>query len=259
MIERYYHCVFVCSDYTTGRRQGLHFLFNETNLDTISDISDKYSKEEGVSMYTIITDKPSIDSIKAKDKFFETIEIKEGALPDNVSQFDKALRNQVGIFDLAFLLLAREEMNICKLRTYLLICYCLYIVIYNEVPFKEKYYITSTDKGFKDINKEFSEFDNNQIVKCTKTNVIISKFFNSEEGTKMMYNFLMFHYKISNIDFKTLRESALVFCDDAERYFNTDIRYRKRIKKDPMYLTAKVIKKFFLNSFPYFKSLFNIE
>ena len=70
MIEIYQHCIFVCSNYTARTRTGLHFLYNESNIENVMDIAKRYAAKEGVAFYFLTTNSPTIDSIKKKDYLF---------------------------------------------------------------------------------------------------------------------------------------------------------------------------------------------
>ena len=236
MVEFYHHCIFVCSNYTSGTRNGLHFLFNDENMDNISDISEKYRNKEGVTMYVIITNKPSIDSVKKKDPFYETINIQEGTITANVTAFDNMLDNQVSIFDLAMLLLVYKEMSIKELRIYLLLTYCVFTIKERKLICKEKYWIDEESYGFREINNEFGLLNLDKRIKCTKPDIIMSKFFNSEDGTNLMNKFLKIFISMQKYDFNVLDEISKKLLSALKTEFA-----KKLSKKEKISLNKKII------------------
>lgn len=237
MVEAYLHCIFICSNYTSGTRNGLHFLFNEENETIINSISERYLSKEGVSMYVVLTNNPSIESVKKKDAFYNTINILEGTNKNNVTTFDNMLDNQVGIFDLAMLLLCYGEMTIRELRVYLLLTYCVFTLKEKKLICKEKYWFENESYGFREINNEFGLDDLNKRIKCTKPDIIMSKFFNSEDGTNLMNKFLLVFTNVRKKDFATLEAISQAFIKSVQKDFA-----RKLSKKESISVNQKLIR-----------------
>lgn len=238
MVETYHHCIFICSNYTSGTRNGLHFLFNEENVGIISEISEKYLSKEGVSMYVVITNQPSIESIQKKDSFYKTINILEGTDKNNILVFDNMLDNQVGIFDLAMLLICCGELTIKQLRVYLLLTYCVFTLKENKLICKEKYWFENNTYGFREINNEFGLSNLDKRIKCTKPDIIMSKFFNSEDGTNLMNKFLLIFTSIKKNSFEKLEIISQGFINSIKKEFA-----RILLKKEKISLNKKIIKR----------------
>ena len=238
-METYSHCILVCSDYASRTRNGLHFLFNDANATDIVDITKKYTEKEGVSMYIVVTDQVSIESVQKKDSFFKNIKIVEGFDSKNLLDFDRFLANRVGVLDFAMLLLSRDSLRIKDLKTYLHLCYIIYSNKYNSLPFQDKFYIRNEFVGFKRIEEYFGKYDNMAIIRCSKPDVIISKFFNSEDGTFLMNNLLNIYYKIRKFSIEHLRTDLLTFLESIKQ------KYRKPFRKNELYLTKKRIKDYY--------------
>lgn len=229
MIETYFHCIFICSNYTSGTRNGLHFLFNETNTDVINQISEKYAYKEGVSMYVVVTNSGSIESVKKKETFFNNVNILEGTDKQSIKTFDTMLDNQVGIFDLAMLLLCCKEMTIKELRIYLFLSYCVFRLKENKLVCKEKYWFEGNTYGFREINNEFGLENLNKRIKCTKPDIIMSKFFNSEDGTNLMNKFLAIFTSIKKIDFDKLENISTIFVKAIQKEFAKKLNKKEKI------------------------------
>lgn len=242
MAEVYQHCVFVCSNYTTGTRKGLHFLYNDLNLDRIMDMVRKYTAKEGVAFYSIITNKPNVESVQEKDGFFKSIDILEGHYEKNVISFNNAINNQITVMDVALLLLSREKMTVKDLKTYLFYIYSLYAKENGSFPFKEKCFLDEQIVGFKNINKEFDPiFEKRQDAKlaCTKPNIIMSKFFNCEGGVELLNKVLKIFYNLKQCDVDYLNGKIKEYLKKAKRM--------KRNKRYLFGLTKKSIDKISIN------------
>lgn len=237
MEEKYQHCIFVCSNYTARTRNGLHFLYNETNVDEVMNIVNRYVTKEGVSFYFIVTNNSSIESVKNKDHFFKSIDILEGTNPDNVIVFNNSINNQISATDVALLLLSIQKMNCVDLKTYLFYIYCLYAKKNDSFPFKDKCYFDNKIIGFKAINNEFGARDSNILLECTKPNVVMSKFFNTDKGVELMNKVLELYNEIKKQNIHQLSERII-------EYFN---KCKKKYKKSsensryPFVLTKKSI------------------
>ena len=243
MTEKYQHCIFVCSNYTAGTRNGLHFLFNSTNYKEIANIVSRYTNKEGVSVYFVVTDKHSIESVKEKEHFFKNVDILEGTVPENVISFNNSINNQINVMDVALLLLSRESLNSMQLKTYLFYIYCFYANNYGSFPFKEKCNFDKDIIGFRMINDEFDSYSDTQCFKCTKPTVIMSKFYNSEKGVELMINVLKIFYELKKYDVNVLNQKIdYYFKKRCTKYKtkNNKMRYR-------FVLTKKSIKMLNIN------------
>ena len=244
-MENYSHCILVCSDYATGTRNGIHFLFNETNVVDIARIVTRYTEKEGVSMYIVATDKPTIESVQKKDAFFKNIRIVEGSDNKNLFDFDKFLGNQIGVLDFALLLLSRDNLSIDDLKLYLHVCYIVFAYTKQAFPFKEKLYIKPDFIGFKPIGDAFSKVLENEIIRCTKPDVIMSKFFNTEGGTNLMNDLLKCYYLIKSKEKDVVEVEYKTFISNVIN----NIKNRKRYRKGELYLTKRKIKDNYCFSF----------
>lgn len=225
MAEIYQHCIFVCSNYTTRTRTGLHFLYNETNIENVLDVVKRYQSKEGVAFYFVNTDHYSIESVQKKDKFFRNIQISEGAIKENVLAFNDAINNQISVNDVALLLLCRQQMRIDEIKTALFFIYCLYAKENDKFPFKEKLFFNDKDEiGFKSINQEFKNIDPESYLECTKPDVIMSKFFNCEGGVELMNNILGLFYRIKLKGFSGLKDKILSYFNKCKSIYHLDKR-----------------------------------
>ena len=234
MTETYQHCIFVCSNYTTRTRTGLHFLFNEINYEIVKSLVQRYTSKEGVAFYFVNTiNDPSIESVKKKDNFFKNIQILEGTTQENVVAFNNAINNQITVNDVALLLLCRKRLTVEELKTSLFYIYCLYAKEYDKFPFKEKLFFDKDDTiGFKLINNEFSKIDPKDYLECTKPDVIMSKFFNCDGGVELMNDILKIFYKFKDKDFNLLKLKI-------DHYYERCCKvFRKKEGKEPRYTFA---------------------
>ena len=243
MEELYRHGIFVGSNYTSGKRKGLHFLINDANIDDISGILDGYAKKEGVSFYVITTNKTDIESVKEKDNFFKQIDIIEGTTKEGQRDFDNALDNQIEVLDLAFLLLSRKEMTVEELQLFTFYCYFYYTFFFGRFPAVDKYYLLKDEKGFKKLNSLFKNVEPGRKIRCSKPNVVLSKYLNCEGGIEMMNAFLEIFYKILPMSLTTLKEKQTAFLAQCQSY----IQKAKIAKgKDPY-----VVRRSLNSAFPY--------
>lgn len=244
MTENYQHCIFVCSNYTSRTRTGLHFLYNDSNFENVVEMAKKYSSKKGVAFYFVNTNEFTIESVKAKDAFFKTINILEGTNRDNVVEFDNAINNQITVFDVALLLLCRKSLMVKDLKTILFYVYCLYAEENDKFPFNEKlFFDISGEIGFKSINAEFDALNQNSYLECTRSDVIMSKFFNCEGGVELMNAVLRIFYKIEKNDINKLY-------DKIEFYFNKCKKIYRLEKRESRYaftLSKKAINKLKIN------------
>ena len=234
MVEKYQHCIFVCSNYTAGTRNGLHFLFNAANYNEVMNIVNKYAAKEGVSIYFVVTDSHTIDSVKNKDHFFKNINILEGTIPQNVISFNNSINNQISVMDVALLLLSREKMTVEQLKTYLFFIYCQYANDSDSFPFKEKCYFGKRIIGFKAINEEFDNQNPNALLRCTKPTIIMSKFFNTEKGVELMTKILHLFYQLKEIGVDKLSKMIPIYyreCNKKYRINNPNTRYPFTLRK----------------------------
>ena len=225
MIENYQHCIFVCSNYTSRTRTGLHFLYNDVNFDNVMDIVKRYTTKKGVAFYFVNTNEPTIESVQKKDAFFKTINILEGADYSNVLLFDNAINNQITAIDVVLLLLSRKPMTVAEIKTSLFYIYCLYAEEWGKFPFNDKLFFDPNEEiGFKSINSEFASIDESDYLECTKPDVIMSKFFNCEGGVELMNGVLKIFYKIKEKDFEHLRDNIVIYFEKCKKIFRTEKR-----------------------------------
>ena len=222
-MEVYQHCIFVCSNYTNKSRYGLHFLFNDSNYDKIIEISKKYIEKEGVSMYVVTTNGSGIDSVKQKDKFFETINIFEGTEKESAEKFNALIENQIGVFDIAFLLLLKQKLTIRALKVFLFLIFSIITITERRFIFKEKIYVDFSTIGFKKIDNEFRNYDQNKIIECTKPDIIYSKFFNSPDGTLLMNKVLLVFSNIKTKNFLKLEKIMNDFANQIRQKYKRTI------------------------------------
>ena len=234
IIERYQHCIFVCSNYTNGTRTGLHFLYNSENYTEVMAIVDRYKNREGVAFYFVVTNNPTIESVQSKDKFFRSINILEGVNSANVIEFNNSINNQINVMDIALLLISRKKMTISDLKTYLFYVYCLYAKENNSFPFKEKCYFGPDMIGFKRINDEFKDKNENYGLECTNIAVVMSKFFNCVGGVELMNKVLKIFYYLTNKDLgylKTKIENYSNICTKKYKLNKKKSRYAFNLRK----------------------------
>ena len=226
MIEFYQHCVFVCSNYTSRTRTGLHFLYNDSNIENVLEIVRKYTSKRGVAFYFVNTNEPTIESIKHKDAFFKTINILEGDKGENVATFNNAINNQITAADVALLLLCRQRMTVKEIKTALFYIYCVYARENGKFPFPEKlFFDPKEERGFKIINASFSNVPmDGYSLECTKPDVIMSKFFNCEGGVELMNSILELFYRINQIGIKKLESDIDYYFKKCQRIYHLDDR-----------------------------------
>ena len=230
MIEVYQHCIFVCSNYTTGTRKGLHFLYNESNISDVMNLADRYTAKEGVAFYFVITDKPTIESVQEKDGFFKSITILEGSESQNVVDFDNSINNQITVMDVALLLLSRQKMNVKTIKTCLFYIYCLYAKQNDSFPFKGKCFLSNHLVGFKTINKEFEKIELEKpdaLLMCTKPHIIMSKFFNCEGGVELMNKVLRIFYDIKERDIDYLSNKIDIYLKKAKKIYKNSFKEKR--------------------------------
>lgn len=245
MEERYQHCIFVASNYTSGKRKGLHFLYNSANIKVVLERASEYAGVAGVSVYFITSNEATIESVQEKDEFFKNIEIVEGALPRNVKSFNDSIKNQISIIDIALLLLSQDKMTISDMKTNIFYCYYFYTKENKRFPFSSKCYIDSDSFYFKDLDTKFNnpKIDiNKTIIKSSdKINVIMSKFFNCDGGVELMNVILKIYYQIKQFDKKELNDKIKLFISN---YHNTKVNRNKTFnKKYNAFLTKKDIER----------------
>lgn len=238
MLETYQHCIFVCSNYTDGTRTGLHFLYNETNLENVMEIVQKYVAKEGVAFYFLTTDSPKIASVQKKDKFFKKMEILDGAKKESFLTFNNAINNQITAMDIALLLLCKKNMTLKQIKTYLFYIYCIYANSYNLFPFKESYVFDTTYRGVKKIDNEFADVDENDYLECIKPDVIMSKFFNCEGGVELMNKVLKIVHEIDKHNVDDLSKKIEDYFKKCKRIY----KIGKTERRHPFALSKKSIK-----------------
>ena len=203
----------------------------------------KYTAKEGVAFYFVITNKPTIESVKEKDGFFKSINILEGTNESNIIEFNNSINNQITVMDVALLLLSREKMTAKNVKTYLFYIYCLYAQENGSFPFKGKCFLDEQMIGFKTINKEFEKIIEEKpdaLLTCTRPHIIMSKFFNCEGGVELMNKVLRIFYNIKNCDIDYLSSKIDIYLKKA-----------KKMKKEGRYLfglTKKSIDRIKINS-----------
>ena len=223
MVEIYQHCIFVCSNYTSRTRTGLHFLYNDLNFDYVMDVVKRYASKKGVAFYFVTTNDSTIESVKEKDAFFETINILEGTEQNSVVLFDNAINNQITAFDVVLLLLCRQKMSVEEIKTYLFFIYCIYARETNKYPFNEKLFFDPDEEiGFKTINAEFAILKKDDYLECTRPDVIMSKFFNCEGGVELMNSVLKIYYKIKQISIGELNKKIEKYFERCKKTFHLE-------------------------------------
>ena len=244
MEERYQHCIFVASNYTSGKRKGLHFLYNPANIKFVLERASAYSGKDGVSVYFITSNEPSIESVKKKDPFFENIDIIEGVKPSNVAIFNDSINNQITVIDVALLLISQDPMTVHEMKIYLFLCYYFYVANNGVLPFHAKCYIEDDFITFKEISAKFLsekvDETSTRIKVTSKANVIMSKFFNCEGGVEFMNKVIQIYYNIRKYEIGHLEAKVKTFISSL-----TSLRQNSYFKKNNFnkgrYITRKDI------------------
>lgn len=241
-MEQYNHCIFVASNYTNNKRKGLHFLYNEENLENIYDVIKEYGKKDGISVYFLNTDSPSIQSISKKDAFFGNMAIGEGTNKKDFDSFFKSINNQISAFDIALLFLTRKELTLSQLENYLFHFYCIFSIKFQRFPFKEKLSLINNELFFKMVRQEFGRknpvFDKDTLI-CKNEEVIFSKFLNCDNGFEEMNETLEIFLKLQQVDSCVLDKAKNSFVESCNRYY-------KNKNKEP-----NITKKFILNNYDF--------
>lgn len=208
MKQLYKHCVLIASNYTSGKRIALHFLYNEANINDIKNIINEYATYRGVSIYSINTDSPEIASVKKKEPFFENVVILDGHVLENQKTFRDVADNQVDAYDFALLLLARDAMTYNELLHYLFFIYveaqAKFGICIFENAVKLDHHKIIINKLLKDKIVPENSSENSTMI-CRKENVVMSRFFNNKDGGVELMNLaLLLYQNLREIDFSTL-------------------------------------------------------
>ena len=236
----YKHCVIIASNYTSGKRIALHFLYNETNIDTIKNIVNEYATYRGVSIYSVNTDSHDIGSIKKKEPFFSNVEILDGHILLNQKLFREIANKQIDAYDVAMLLLTRDSMTYDDLLCYLFFIYVEVVIKFNKFIFENSVKLdhhkivinkVSREKIVPKCKKE------HPIIFCKKENVVLSRFFNNNEGGVELMNLVLLVYeRLKKLDIKILRKKI----DDIWAQLIT----KEKNKNHIYFINKKLIKNF---------------
>lgn len=264
----YRHIIFLYSDFSSGKRIGLHFLYDEKNMESIDTMNEVMSKNDNISVYSVTNNTTKIRHLAKTDPFYKSVKFFDGSSNKEIGEFLNSIRenSKIKIRELLFLILTRKRCSFLQLSIYFYFCFCLYTIEYRKMPTNEKvrcekygidlndFHKISENINFQqDVNLDF--LDREKIIKQLelppfaeinsanrrKVNAVFS---NSTVEYKTMVGFAKIIDKVTDISLIKLYENMV---DSDSVYFKASHSDSNHLTMDKISKNKEQIKKIFTN------------
>lgn len=257
MNKSYTHVIYLSSDYANGNRICLHFIAGEFIMHDVEKNIYGQKNASGVSLYTIETNSKTWDSVVAKDAFYKNVVVIGNVNPkdDDLEKFNNKRKGKINLVDISFLILSLFECNYIELVVYLYHCYCEYALKNGNLVDDARTKIRFDDESNGKISVDLNFGENTEIVslpypnnideflklcryanryKTKKSDVIASKFFNTENGAEIMNECIVILLKLRELNIVDLFNETI----------GPDSIYQKKESKQ-IYVSKYLIKDYY--------------